>query len=180
MRGRGKRRLVMKRLFLLILSTSLIAKSNLLLKGYHHEGPTNDQIVLYFASKPDCTVIPQKEVVDDDQIIPVREDGLAQLDFFIPSAHITKKMSKFITTLNALDNGRYRCFIQEDNNKKGIKLSILFRPDSVGFQQEQFEAITGHQALAFTFFNRSVLKQINSVSRPLLRTAQVKKKLVLF
>lgn len=172
----------MKRLLYIVLLHAgvLVTKStNQLTKVYYHTGPTSDQLVLYFAQKPDCTVLPKKEISEGKKVT-VAKNGPLQFDFFMPHTALSKKAQKSFDELTKQPHADYRCALKEDKGKKGILLSVIFDPKKIGFQQESFEAITGNPALSFTFFNRSALQHINAASRPLLRTAQVKKKRVLF
>ena len=146
--------------------------------GYFHEGALSDQIVFYFSEQPICNYIPSKNAVTkENEVVPIAENGLVELEFFMPVTTLgTRQVQKFVEQLNAVNNDMYRIHVMTAKNKMGLVCYVAFRPDEIGFQYESFQAVTGKPALSFSFVKRKIMQDLNRSSRPLLRSAQLKKK----
>lgn len=149
-------------------------------KAYHHKGTMSDKLVFYFSHRPICTYVPSASAAGaKGEEVPVSKNGQVELEFFMPLTQAEKTPQKFLNQLAATDNNLYRVKFEPDYAKGGLTCRVVFRPDEVGFHQESFEAITGDYALAFSFLKRKAMKDLNNKLRPLLQTAQVKKKSML-
>lgn len=168
-------------ILILCLVSSVSAKSKPRIhvqKAFLHEGALLDQLVLYFSQRPICNYIPSKDVeVRNGQPIALNKSGVAELEFFMPLTDIaSKEAGKFMAQLKATDNDLYKIEFEPDYTRNGLVCRVIFRPEEVGFQQEAFEAITGHQALSFSFLKLKKAKDLKQKGKPLLRSAQLKKK----
>lgn len=149
-------------------------------KAYHHKGTMSDKLVFYFSHRPICTYVPSVSAAGaKGEEVSIGENGQVELEFFMPLTHAEKTPQQFLNQLAATDNDLYRVKFEPDYAKGGLTCRVVFRPDEVGFHQESFEAITGDYALAFSFLKRKAMKDLNNKLRPLLQTAQVKKKSML-
>jgi N-acetylmuramoyl-L-alanine amidase len=158
---------------------SLSARSNKIkiTNGYHHEGAMSDKLVFYFTQRPICNYIPAPGATSSGDSVPMDANGVVELEFFLPITEIANKETQsFITQLNTTNNDLYRVKFESDKQRNGLKCHVAFRPVEIGFHQESFEAIGGQPALAFSFFKRDAMKNLNKKMRPLLRSTQLKKK----
>lgn len=146
-------------------------------RAYHHKGAMADKLVFYFSQRPICTYVPSATAAGlNGQEVLADNNGQVELEFFLPITQAEKKAQNFLSQLGATDNGLYRVQFEQDYAKNGLTCRVVFRPEEVGFQQESFEAITGDYGLTFSFLRRKTIQDLNSKLRPLLQTAQVKKK----
>lgn len=170
------------------LSKSKKSKTNRIkiTKAYHHEGTMLDKVVFYFSQRPICTYVPSASATGHKgEEVPVDEKGQVELEFFMPLTQTAKSAQNFLNQLvatletkdnNEEENYQYRMAFEPDYAKGGLTCRVLFRPDEIAFHQESAESITGHHTLAFSFLKRKTMKDLNNKLRPLLQTAQVKKK----
>lgn len=153
-----------------------------IIRAYHHKGAMSDKLVFYFSQRPICTYVPSASAAGlNGEEVPVNENGQVELEFFMPLTSAEKTAQRFLNQLGATqaENDLYRVQFQPDYAKGGLTCRVVFRPEDIGFQQESFEAITGDYALSFSFLKRKTMKDLNNKLRPLLQTAQVKKKSML-
>lgn len=167
-----------KYVYLLFFIPSLIFSQpmNKMVKAFRHEGVVADRLVFYFSNKPTCNYIPQKDENIQEGHIPIKKDGTAELEFFLPLTTIAKgETARFVENLGVLNNDLYRIKIEFDSVRKGLRCFVLFRPEEVGVQQELLNDLNNHPGIAFSFFKRNSLHKVNS-ARPIRQTAQLKKK----
>ncbi len=151
-------------------------------KAYHHKGAMSDKLVFYFSHRPICTYVPSASAAGlKGEEVPVNENGQVELEFFMPLTSAERKAQSFLNQLGATpaENDLYRVQFEPNYARGGLTCRVVFRPNEIGFQQESFEAITGDYGLTFSFLKRRAMKDLNNKLRPVLQTAQVKKKSML-
>ena len=152
-------------------------------KAYHHKGTISDKLVFHFSRRPVCAYVPSASSAGlNGEEVSVGANGQIELEFSMPSTQAEKKVYQFLSQLEATqqeEDNLYRVKIEPDYAKGGLTCRVVFRPDAIGFQQESFEPISGGHGLTFSFLKRQSMKALNNKSRPILQTAQVKKKSML-
>lgn len=159
-----------------------------LTKVLQHEESMVDKLDFYFSNRPICTYIPSVDAAGaSGEQVPVNTNGQVELEFFLPLTKAGTKAQKLLNQLTATldkkddtgeDSYQYRLKFEPDYAKGGLTCRVVFRPEEIGFHQESFEGITGEPVLRFSFLKRKVIQDLNNKLRPIIQTAQVKKKLM--
>lgn len=167
---------MINRLLFIVCSMSMItcvaAKHNQINKVFYHKG--NEQsvhvelakIALYFTHKPQVRV-------DNTQAM----QGIQKLVFHFEDTYIDNQLLRKLIQNNAIGYN-----IQAQQNKKGVDITVSYKPSVVAISYDTFQSISMQPGLVIHFFNQAVLDTLNKVERPILQTTSLnvgKKKVVI-
>jgi hypothetical protein len=170
-------------LFSLSITNVLLVNANMLCKVfYHHISDAHEtaqplshielgSLVLYFDQKPIINILPSMMHTQDVH-------AHTKKVFFLPKTSIQSGNCENMINLvhKALGPAYHVQFSQEDKPVPGVKIVITYNEKIVGLSYDQFESIGLQKGLVFRFYNKKLLKQLNTHNSALLQTAYLKKK----
>ncbi len=138
-------------------------QSNEITKIYYHKGTVTDHVVCYFSQDPICNQLPQKPT----------EKKSSQAIFFLPRTSIASIEAKdMLKKLHQTKSNHYTISFQEVKTPiKGIKITLNYDPETIFYEYQSFNAITGNKGMVFSLHNKNVLSKIKLTTDPLLQYA---------
>lgn len=139
---------------------------------YHRVGDTQSahidlgKVVFYFTKEPIVNKLPSAKDTHDQSIT-----------FFFPVTKASEQARTMMaTTINNHPSSWYRMHLEEVSKPvPGIKCTIVFDSEKVGFSYETFDSISLQKGLVFRFYNKTLIEQLNNKHSSVLRTACAQK-----
>lgn len=158
------------------------AKSINFIDGTHARGIFGDKISLRFNGEPIVNYLPsaQDYIEAEDEGIGIIQDlsqnSFKKITFFMPLVTIkSDKVRRFVQQINSIEGKPYYVALEQTTEPiQGLKCTIGFNPQEVGFRVELFVSPKQEHGVSLMFFNRNQLTTIATQHDTIKRMACIK------
>ncbi len=144
--------------------------------GTHARGIFGDKISLRFNSELIVNYLPsaQDYIEAEDEGIDIIQ--FKEITFFMPLVTIkSDKVRRFVKQINSIEGKPYYVALEQTTGPmKGLKCTIGFNPQEVGFRVELFVSPKQEHGVSLMFFNRNQLTTIATQHDTIKRVACIK------